>query len=91
MALAGLERLVDQEDIGKQRADMNRRVQIVDQLRAQRLLRQDEAQCGARGPRVLFEDRDKIGLDVGSRRDAVTQARRQTVQRSIRALEETPD
>src|ERR1700674_277703 len=39
--------LVDEKQIGEQRAEVNRRVEIVDQLRADRGLRQHQADCGA--------------------------------------------
>ena len=41
-----LEDFVDQKQIGEQRAQVNRRVEVVDHLRADRRLREDELNCG---------------------------------------------
>src|SRR5262249_58690771 len=56
---ATLERLVDQEDVREQRAEVDRGVEIVDELRADRLLRQNQPQRGSRLAGVVIEHREK--------------------------------
>src|SRR5262249_48977860 len=71
---ATLERLVDQEDVREQRAEVDRSVEIVDELRADRFLRQDQPERGSRLAGVVIEHREKgrkglrrgLSLGVGS-------------------------
>src|SRR5262249_40867002 len=51
-----LQNLVDEKEIGEERAQVDRRVQVVDELGADRLLRQREANRGLRIARVALED-----------------------------------
>src|SRR5918993_926799 len=50
------EQLVDEEEIGKQRADVNGGIQVVDQLRTDRLLRADQLDRRQSGARIAVED-----------------------------------
>jgi hypothetical protein len=70
LAVAILERFVDEEEIGEQRAQVNRRVQVVDDRGADRSLGDDETHCGLRIGRVPLNDFDerverrRVGAEV---------------------------
>ena len=61
-----LEDFVDEEQIGEERAQVDRRVQVVDQLRADRRLRQHQLQRRLRVAGIAVDDRDERA--VGRRR-----------------------
>ena len=67
--------LVDQEDVGEQRADVDRRVEVVDQLRADAALPEDEPDACLRGRGVALEDL-KEAVDGGLGTDALRQRKR---------------
>ena len=50
---------VDEEQIGEQRAQVDRRVEVVDDLRADRRLREHQLNRGLRVARVALDDRDE--------------------------------
>ena len=52
----GFERLVDEKQVGEQRADVDRRVEVVDQLGADGWLCEDERNRGLRVARVAIDD-----------------------------------
>src|SRR5213083_2406181 len=54
-----LEDFVDQEEVGEECPQVNRRVQIIDELRADRRLGEDELQRGLRVARVAIDDGDE--------------------------------
>ena len=59
MALPMLQDFIDQEEIGEQRAEVDRRVQVVDDLRSNGSLRGDELHGGLRVARVAVDDADE--------------------------------
>src|SRR5258706_4866191 len=54
-----LQDFINQEQIGEERAQMNRRVQVVDHLRADGGLREDELNRGLRVLGVVLDDADE--------------------------------
>jgi hypothetical protein len=56
----GLEDFVDEEEVGEEGAQVDRRVQIVDHLRADRRLRQHELNRRLRVLRVVRDDVDEL-------------------------------
>ncbi len=93
-AAVSLEHLVDQEQIGEQRPQVNRRVQVVDQLRADGRLRQDQLHGGPGVAGIAFEHGDEGGvrgwIDV-QLRDEAGEKRAQVRERLIALAQELAD
>src|SRR3954447_11831977 len=91
MAGTSLQRLIDQKNIGQQGADMDRGVEIVDKLRAQCLLRQNQAKRCPRPARVILQHNDEVGKSLRLRLHNFLQATCEAIERRIRALQEASD
>ncbi len=87
----GFQDFVDEEQIGEQRAQVDRRVEIVDDLRADRRQREYELNRGLRILRVAIDDVDEAvvrrGRTQGALFDAAREHAGETAQRGVAALE----
>src|SRR5713226_5789444 len=86
-----LEDFVDEEEIGEERAKMDRGVEVVDELRADRRLGEDELQRGLRVARVAIDDCDereirRRGLEAETFRES-RQKLAEAGQRRVAAVE----
>src|SRR5579864_5545383 len=88
------EHFVDEKKIGEERPYVDRRVQVVDDLRADGWLREHESECGLRVAAVTADDGDegpvRLHIDTEAA-DVADQEFGEAIERCVELLEEFAD